>query len=97
MRQILDVLVANAVEHGAGMVTVTARAAGGGIAIEVTDEGPGVPASAGDVLAPRTDPSTGRGIGLGLASSLAAAEGGRLLLGRYGPGPIFRILFPGDE
>jgi signal transduction histidine kinase len=97
MRQILDVLVANAVEHGAGTVTVAARAAGGGIAIEVSDEGPGIAADAGDVFAPRTDPSTGRGIGLGLASSLAAAEGGRLLLGGHGPGPIFRILFPGDD
>jgi signal transduction histidine kinase len=97
VRQILDVLVANAVEHGAGRVTVAARAAGGGIAIEVTDEGPGIAPDAGDVLAPRTDPTTGRGIGLGLASSLAAAEGGRLLLGHHGPSPIFRLLFPGDD
>lgn len=97
MRQILDVLVANAVEHGAGMVTVEVRAAGGGIAIEVTDEGPGIAAGTGDVFAPRTSPSTGRGIGLGLASSLAAAEGGRLLLGRTGPGPIFRVLLLGEE
>jgi signal transduction histidine kinase len=97
MRQILDVLVGNAVEHGAGAVTVAARAAGGGIAIEVTDEGQGIASDAGDVFASRTDPSTGRGIGLGLASSLAAAEGGRLLLGHHGPGPTFRILFPGDD
>jgi signal transduction histidine kinase len=97
MRQILDVLVANAVEHGAGAVTVAARAAGGGIAIEVTDEGAGIASDAGDVFAPRTDPTTGRGIGLGLASSLAAAEGGRLLLGHHGPRPIFRILLPGDD
>jgi signal transduction histidine kinase len=97
LRQILDVLVGNAVEHGAGTVTVAARAAGGGIAIEVSDEGPGIASDAGDVFAPRTDPTTGRGIGLGLASSLAAAEGGRLLLGHHGPGPIFRILFAGDD
>ena len=24
-------------------------------------------------------------------------EGGRLLLNRHGPGPIFRLLFPGDD
>jgi signal transduction histidine kinase len=97
MRQILDVLVANAVEHGAGAVTVSARAAGGGIAVEVTDEGAGVADDAGDVFAPRTDPTTGRGIGLGLASSLAAAEGGRLLLKDHGPHPTFRILLAGES
>ncbi|MEY2422720.1 MAG: hypothetical protein QOI95_2787 [Acidimicrobiaceae bacterium] len=97
MRQILDVLVANAVEHGAGTVTVAARTAGGGVAIEVSDEGPGIEPDTRDVFAPRTDPSTGRGIGLGLASSLAAAEGGRLLLAHNGPGPTFRLLLPGTE
>lgn len=97
MRQILDVLLANAVEHGEGAVTVTARAAGGGIAIEVADEGPGISPDAGDVFAPRTDPTTGRGIGLGLASSLAAAEGGRLLVGRTGPKQVFRLLLLGEE
>ncbi|MEY2447919.1 MAG: hypothetical protein QOH79_1395, partial [Acidimicrobiaceae bacterium] len=97
LRQIIDVLVANAAEHGAGTVTVSARAAGGGIAIEVADEGLGIAPEAGDVFARRTDPTTGRGIGLGLASSLADAEGGRLLLGHRGPGPIFRILLPVEE
>ena len=97
MRQILDVLVANAVEHGAGEVTVAARAAGGGIAVEVTDEGPGIPTGVVDAFAPRTDPTTGRGIGLGLASSLAAAEGGRLLLGHHGPRPVFRLMLPAED
>jgi C4-dicarboxylate-specific signal transduction histidine kinase len=92
VRQILEVIVANAFEHGAGAVTVVARSAGGGIAVEVTDEGPGVAADAGDVFAPRSESRTGRGIGLGLASSLAAAEGGRLLLGHHGPSPTFRLL-----
>jgi signal transduction histidine kinase len=97
MRQILDVLVANAFEHGAGAVTVAAVAAGGGIAIEVSDEGDGVALDDGDVFAARTDPTTGRGIGLGLASSLAAAEGGRLLLKGRGPHPTFRILLPVED
>jgi signal transduction histidine kinase len=97
LRQILDVLVANAAEHGAGTVTVAVRFAGGGIAIEVSDEGPGIEDNGRDVFASRTDPSTGRGIGLALASSLAGAEGGRLLLGHHGPRPVFRILLPSDD
>jgi len=97
IRQILEVLVANAVEHGAGLVSVTARASGGGLAIEVADEGAGIAPGSGDVFAPRSDSTTGRGIGLGLASSLAAAEGGRLLLANTGPSPVFRLLLLGED
>ena len=90
-------LLANTLEHGAGEVTFAVRAAGGGIALEVSDEGPGIEDDGRDVFASRTDPTTGRGIGLGLASSLAGAEGGRLLLAHHGPRPMFRILLPSDD
>jgi signal transduction histidine kinase len=94
VRQIMDVLVANAVEHGAGTVTVTARATGGGVALEVSDEGRGVEQPIEQVFRRRTDPNVGRGIGLALARSLAEAEGGRLLLESPGPAPTFRLLMP---
>jgi signal transduction histidine kinase len=94
VRQILDVLIANALEHGAGTVSVVARASGGGLAIEVSDEGQGIDAGTNDVFRRRTDASAGRGIGLALARSLAEAEGGRLLLRAPGPHPTFRLLFP---
>src|SRR4051794_15979999 len=44
LSQALGNLVANALEHGAGPVTVRARAADGLLRIEVTDAGPGLPA-----------------------------------------------------
>ena len=97
VRQIMDVLVANAVEHGAGTVTVTARATGGGVALEVSDEGRGVEQPIEQVFRRRTDPNVGRGIGLALARSLAEAEGGRLLLESSGPAPTFRLLMPAAE
>ncbi len=96
VRQVLEVLVSNAAEHGAGMVTVRARDAGGAVAIEVTDEGAGVPDDAPDVFSEPARTDSHRGIGLGLARTLAAAEGGRLHLDHRGSCPTFRLLLPGS-
>jgi signal transduction histidine kinase len=92
-RQVLDVLVANAATHGRGAVTVRARETAGVLALDIEDEGPGVP----DDLDPftRRDGNgygNGHGIGLALARSLVDAEGGRLFLSRPGPGPRFTWL-----
>lgn len=87
--EILDVLVANAVEHGGGAVTIAARTTGGWLAIDVADEGPGVADDAGDVFARGV--GAGHGIGLALARSLAEAEGGRLELTRSVPGATFTL------
>ncbi|HEV3226898.1 MAG TPA: HAMP domain-containing sensor histidine kinase [Acidimicrobiales bacterium] len=97
VRQILDVLLANALEHGDGTVTLAAHSAGGGSAIDVADQGPGVDPGQEDIFAPRTDAAAARGIGLGLASSLATAEGGRLLLRGRGPNPVFRVYLPTSD
>jgi signal transduction histidine kinase len=63
----VDVLVGNAAEHGAGTVTVRARAALGGLAVEVSDEGPGVTGDPARVFARRDGGAAGHGIGLALA------------------------------
>jgi signal transduction histidine kinase len=92
VRQILDVLVDNAVRHGAGAVTVRVRDAGDALAVDVTDEG----AVIGDDpagLFRRSTTVTGHGIGLAMARSLAEAEGGRLLLTRPAPS-TFTLLLP---
>ncbi|MFF3671649.1 sensor histidine kinase [Microtetraspora malaysiensis] len=93
VRQILRVLLDNALRHGQGEVTVTVADVGPGTAVEVSDRGPG--------LAEGVDPfvrSSGHshGIGLALARSLAEAEGGRLVLSRTRP-PLFSLLLPGDD
>ena len=93
-RQILEVLLGNAVEHGAGAVTIRARPAAGGLAVEVTDQGAGVDGDAERVFARRSGSTPGRGIGLALARSLASAEGGRLVLANTGPSPKFTLLLP---
>ncbi|MDQ1517813.1 MAG: hypothetical protein QOE80_3643 [Actinomycetota bacterium] len=97
LRHVVDVLVANAAEHGAGTVTVRARPAADAWALDVTDEGPGPSAGDGDLFRRRSESATGRGIGLALARSLADAEGGRLVLSRPGPGPCFTLLLPAAD
>jgi len=92
VRQILDVLLSNAFDHGGGVVTLTANATPGGAVIEVTDEGAGVDGDTEAVFSRRV--GRGTGIGLALARSLAAAEGGRLVLRAPGPSPTFRLLLP---
>ncbi|MGI8664050.1 MAG: sensor histidine kinase [Acidimicrobiales bacterium] len=94
VRQILDVLVANAIEHGAGTVTVTARSAGGGGALEVSDDGPGVSPDQVELIFARREVGQDRGIGLALARSLAEAEGGRLILRSSGDSPTFSLVLP---
>jgi signal transduction histidine kinase len=92
VRQIIEVLLANAVDHGGGVVTVSATATPGGVAIEVSDEGVGIDGDPDSVFARRQ--GRGTGIGLALARSLAEAEGGRLILRRARPSPCFRLVLP---
>ncbi|TXC97347.1 HAMP domain-containing sensor histidine kinase [Streptomyces sp. ISID311] len=95
-RQILDVLLANALAHGSGTVTVAARDAAGVLAVDVEDEGPGLPEGQ-DVFARRSGDADagGHGIGLSLARSLAEAEGGRLMVSTRTPHPRFTWLVAG--
>jgi len=96
LHQVLDVLVSNAMQHGAGTVTVDAHDVAGGLAIDVIDEGSGIRAPAEAVFTRRSESGVSHGIGLALARSLIEAEGGRLLVRHPGPRPVFRVLFVGE-
>ncbi|MBB3081869.1 sensor histidine kinase [Geodermatophilus sabuli] len=93
VRQVLAVLVDNAATHGAGTVAVTVREASGAVAIDVSDEGPGVDQPGSLLFARRADQRDGHGIGLALARRLAESEQGRLHLSRSSP-PVFTLLLP---
>ena len=93
VRQVLAVLVDNAVTHGAGTVSVSVREAAGAVAIDVSDEGPGVNEPESLVFARRADRRDGHGIGLALARRLAEAEQGRLGLTCSAPA-VFTLLLP---
>ena len=72
-------LVGNALEHGAGPVTLRARAGvGASLRFEVDDCGPGLPAPVA-TLAERPRAGRGRrGRGLAIATTVAHTHGGRL-------------------
>ncbi|MBN9098118.1 MAG: HAMP domain-containing histidine kinase [Pseudonocardia sp.] len=93
VRQVLTVLLDNAAVHGRGAVSVSVRDAGGALAVDVADEGPGIEVPDAELFVRRSSRATGHGIGLALARSLAEAEGGRLRLTRPSP-PTFTLLLP---
>lgn len=91
VRQILAVLVENAVAHGTGAIVVHARDAGGATAIDVTDEGTGLHDDETALF--HRDNAAAHGIGLPLARSLAEADGGRLQLSSRSP-TTFTLFLP---
>jgi signal transduction histidine kinase len=71
-------LIANAIEHGGGVVEVSGKLDGGRVRIEVIDSGAGLPAPVLELARkPRAGKGT-RGRGLAIASAVAASHGGRL-------------------
>ena len=94
VQRVLFNLIQNAIRHtpADGSVTVRARAAAGGVEIEVADDGEGVPAADGERVFDafyRGDAGRGEdGAGLGLAISRAIVEahGGRIWLEDTSPG-----------
>ncbi|MCB0873100.1 MAG: HAMP domain-containing histidine kinase [Actinobacteria bacterium] len=99
VREILEILVDNAIVHGDGTVTVSARWEGDDwITVEVRDEGVGLDGDPGAPFIRAADArEVDHGIGLPLARALATAEGGTLTLTNPGPGPCFTLRLPTTE
>jgi signal transduction histidine kinase len=92
--QVVATLLDNALAHGEGTVTIRTSQTPRSIVIEVADEGKGVPSD----LAPRifersVSGAGGTGLGLALARSVAASDGGQLVLVRPRPA-VFAVIFP---
>jgi signal transduction histidine kinase len=77
--QAIDVLLDNALRHGAGVAALSAFARDGEVVLQVSDAGPGVPVERAHEVFER---GTGNGSGLGLAVARALVEddGGRIRL-----------------
>jgi signal transduction histidine kinase len=93
--QVLDVLLDNALGHGAGRVVVSVAGDGARARLAVEDDGAGVPEEDAEAIFERGSSSVGGGTGIGLhlARVLAVAEGGRLVLARPAP-PRFELTLP---
>jgi K+-sensing histidine kinase KdpD len=80
--QIVSNLVANGLEHGDGTVRVRGEDDADGVALRVSDDGPGIPENrASDLFVPfarASDDTRGTGLGLAIARGLAEAHGGSL-------------------
>lgn len=92
VRQILGVLLDNAVIHGRGTVSITTRDSGDAFVVDVADEGRDA-ADVANMFTRGHSGAGGSGIGLALARDLAEAEGGRLRLGSPAP-TTFTLLLP---
>jgi signal transduction histidine kinase len=95
LSQVIATLLDNALVHGAGTVTIRTSRTPKSVVIEVRDEGKGVPAD----LVPRifernvSGKPGGTGLGLALARSIAAADGGNVVLVRPSPA-VFAVFLP---
>ena len=95
LSQVIATLLDNALVHGAGTVTIRTSQTAKSVVIEVRDEGRGVPAD----LAPRifvrsvSGQPGGTGLGLALARSILATDGGQVVLVRPRPA-VFAVFLP---
>jgi signal transduction histidine kinase len=105
MRQVVMILVDNAVRHSPrdGAVTVTVRVAGKLASIVVDDEGPGLREEDMPHVFDRFwrapgAPSGGTGLGLAIARWIVERHGGRIgVANREGGGAVFRVELPAEE
>jgi signal transduction histidine kinase len=93
--QVIATLLDNALVHGAGAVTIRTSRTRRSVVVEVRDEGTGVPPE----LVPRifersvSGSPGGTGLGLALARTVAAADGGQVVLVRPRPA-VFALFLP---
>jgi signal transduction histidine kinase len=71
-------LIANAIEHGGGMIEVRGSPGDAGVRVEVRDDGPGLPAPLPELLRRARRGRGRRGRGLAIVSAVAEAHGGKL-------------------
>jgi signal transduction histidine kinase len=90
---------AQAIEGEAGLIRITTRREDEGVAIEVADNGKGIPAAAlrriFDPFFTTKEVGKGTGLGLSIAYKIVTQHGGRIeVQSREGAGATFRVVLP---
>jgi signal transduction histidine kinase len=95
LAQVLATLLDNALMHGGGPVTIQTSQNARSVVIEVRDEGKGVPPDLVSRIFERSVSGRpeGTGLGLALARTMAAADGGRVVLVKARPA-TFAVFLP---
>jgi len=95
LAQVLATLLDNALMHGRGTVTIQTSQNPRSVVIEVRDEGQGVPPDLVSRIFERSVSGRpeGTGLGLALARTMAAADGGRVVLVKAKPA-TFGVFLP---
>src|ERR1700733_2095175 len=95
LAQVLATLLDNALMHGGGTVTIQTSQSARSVVIEVRDEGNGVPPELVSRIFERSVSGRpeGTGLGLALARTMAAADGGRVVLVKAKPA-TFGVFLP---
>jgi signal transduction histidine kinase len=95
LAQVLATLLDNALMHGGGTVTIQTSQNTRSVVIEVRDEGKGVPPDLVSRIFERSVSGRpeGTGLGLALARTMAAADGGRVVLVKPKPA-TFGVFLP---
>lgn len=94
LRHAIDVLVDNALRHGAGDVRITYTITDDAVTVTISDEGHGFDTSAerSDDFDSTSAPGSMHGLGLPLAQRLIDAMPGRLKIAHRGPNPRIDIV-----
>ncbi len=101
LERIVHPLLDNALRYGRSRVSVTLRTAGMAALVEVTDDGPGLAPTEGELIfepgvrgAAASDGPRGAGLGLALARRLARSAGGEVLAEARASGGHFDVRLP---
>lgn len=91
LAQVVGTLLENALQHGAGTVTMAVETVAEAVTLTVSDEGAGVPPDLVPAIFERhVSGAASTGLGLNLARALVEADGGRIELVRPRP-PTFAV------
>jgi signal transduction histidine kinase len=96
LAEALGALAENAARHARSCVTLSARPDGDHLWVSVADDGPGIPVAQRDALMSRhaRADQSGSGLGLSIASEIALAAGGELVLSQANGGLLATLVLP---